>query len=176
MDPPTSLSGDATCNTGENRQLDALEHCSLASAPSAQGLPDDPLVPDAGQDQSGQSRHERESVGPLEGVFPRALLLDIIGLYIDCVYSLLPCIYRPSLLADIKAHRDVRPGEGEWTTMVFAVVGVTLCLIPRHWLDLSALRVLEYVRTCEAITRSYLNDLSHHVSTRRRESSKKLGQ
>lgn len=85
---------------------------------------------------------------PLDQILPRPLLHHIIDLYFDYVYPLVPCLHRPSFMADLYGHREEREGEEEWTVLVLCLVAATLCQIPRAWVSMPRRDVRELVYRC----------------------------
>ena len=90
-------------------------------------------------------------------VLPRQLLHQVINLYFDYVYALIPIIHRPTFMHDLHHNREERPGQEEWTCMTLAVVASTLVQVPRSFVSMPRREVRMLVETCYKRGRAYLS-------------------
>ena len=93
---------------------------------------------------------------PLDALLPRSLLNQIIALYFDYVYALIPIIHRPTFMHDLSHNREERPGQEEWTCMTLALVASTLVQVPRSFVALPRREVRMLAETCYVRARAYL--------------------
>jgi hypothetical protein len=105
---------------------------------------------------SPQTQLSLNSTNPFESVLPRDLLYTIIDLYFDYIYCLIPCVHKPTFMADIHMRREEREGEDEWIAMVFSILAATLAQIPRAFVPLPKSEVKTLMETCNSIARLYL--------------------
>ena len=67
-------------------------------------------------------------------IAPREMLLQIIQLFFDFVYPLMPCIHRPSFMVDLSNRREER--DPLFFALVMSTVAATLVQVPRSYLPL----------------------------------------
>jgi hypothetical protein len=104
---------------------------------------------------SGQPSHQPLNSNPLEAIIPRPLLHLIINLFFDYVYPLTPCLHKPTFLADLARHREMEPGQGEWTALVLATVMSTLVQVPRAFVPLTRREVKDLAYRCHLAGRNW---------------------
>ena len=93
---------------------------------------------------------------PLDMVLPRQLLHQVVNLYFDYVYALIPIIHRPTFMHDLHHNREERPGQDEWTCMTLALVASTLVQVPRSFVALPRREVKQLAEVCYKRGRAYL--------------------
>ncbi|KAJ9113895.1 hypothetical protein QFC19_000089 [Naganishia cerealis] len=96
-----------------------------------------------------------QPVNPLEAIIPRPLLQHIINLFFDYVYPLTPCLHKPTFLEDLARHREMEPGQGEWTVLVLAVIMSTLVQVPRAFVPLTRREVKDLAYRCHIAGRKW---------------------
>ncbi|KAJ9116939.1 hypothetical protein QFC22_004597 [Naganishia vaughanmartiniae] len=104
---------------------------------------------------SGQPSRQSLNSNPLEAIIPRPLLHLIINLFFDYVYPLTPCLHKPTFLADLARHREMEPGQGEWTALVLATVMSTLVQVPRAFVPLTRREVKDLAYRCHIAGRNW---------------------
>ena len=88
----------------------------------------------------------------LNDIAPREMLLQIIQLFFDFVYPLMPCIHRPSFMADLSNHREER--DPLFFALVMSTVAATLVQVPRGYLPLVERKaVRRLAQTCYEASR-----------------------
>ncbi|WWC66444.1 uncharacterized protein I206_100346 [Kwoniella pini CBS 10737] len=100
--------------------------------------------------------HPYNPNNPLEQVLPRNLLYEIIDLYFDYIYCLIPCLHRPSFTHDLNIKREERANEEEWTMMVLAIVASTLVQLPRSFVNMTRKQVKELILRCNDRLMNYM--------------------
>lgn len=93
---------------------------------------------------------------PFDAILPRGLLYHLIDLYFDYIYCLVPCLHRPSFTADLHRRREDRPGEEEWTAMVYMIVASTLIQLPRAFIPMPRRDVKMLAERLYGLGREYL--------------------
>lgn len=94
---------------------------------------------------------------PIDAVIPRSVLYQVIEVYFDYVYCLIPVLHKPSFMADVQARREERPGEEEWTALVLSVVEATLITMPRSFVRLSKCDIKELFNRANSHVKHFLN-------------------
>lgn len=117
------------------------------------------------QDVETQSEVAYHSV--LDEILPRPLLLELVDLFFDYVFPLIPCVHRPSFIADIHAGRGSRQGEDEWSALVMVIMGVTLAQVPRAFVKLDKKEVRGLIDKITRAVKQYLDKDFTSVSTSR---------
>jgi hypothetical protein len=124
------------------------------------GLPLDPALT-----HPSSSSASLRSANPLDMVLPRQLLHQVVNLYFDYVYALIPIIHRPTFMHDLHHNREERPGQEEWTCMTLALVAATLVQVPRSFVSMPRREVKQLAETCYKRGRAYLSmDIPHPAS------------
>lgn len=116
-----------------------------------------------------QASYPHNPANPFDAILPRGLLYLFIDLFFDYIYALIPCVHRPSFMADLHAGREERPGEEEWTALVLTIVASTLVQTPRAIVPLARNEVRQIVEKCAAVTRQYLGQDYREPTTSRCE-------
>ncbi|WWD18047.1 hypothetical protein CI109_102494 [Kwoniella shandongensis] len=93
---------------------------------------------------------------PFDAIMPRTKLYQIIDLYFDYIYCLIPCLHKPSLIHDLNMRREERPGQEEWICLVLAVAASTLAQLPRSFTSMTRVETRELVVKCDKVVRVYM--------------------
>ncbi|WVQ97169.1 hypothetical protein IAU59_004279 [Kwoniella sp. CBS 9459] len=100
--------------------------------------------------------HPFNPANPLDAVLPRSTLHQILDLFFDYIYCLIPCVHRPSFTHDVNTKREERVGQEEWTALVLIIVASTLVQLPRSFISMSRKEVRELVIACYDKVKDYL--------------------
>ncbi|WRT64046.1 uncharacterized protein IL334_000974 [Kwoniella shivajii] len=100
--------------------------------------------------------HPYNPLNPLEQVLPRQTIYQIIDLFFDYIYCLIPCLHRPTFTHDLNIKREERSGEDEWAALVLAIIGSTLAQLPRSFVQMSRKEVKSLILACHKKVREYL--------------------
>jgi hypothetical protein len=115
-----------------------------------------PVISSTSLGFSPYTSYAHDPSNPFDVILPRGLLYFIIDLYFDYIYALIPCVHRPSFLADLYGGRETRPNEEEWTAMVLVIVSATLVQLPRAFVPLPRKEVRALVDKITAVTTRYI--------------------
>lgn len=107
------------------------------------------------REQYGRSS-ATSGVNPIDAVLPRSVLYQIIEVYFDYVYCLIPALHKPTFMADLNARREERPGEEEWTILVLSVIETTLVTMPRSFVRLSKRDIKEVFGRAHSAVRNFI--------------------
>ncbi|ORX36247.1 hypothetical protein BD324DRAFT_651487 [Kockovaella imperatae] len=99
----------------------------------------------------------RDSTNPLEKHISRADLTQILDIYFEYIFCLVPFPHPPSFLSDLYNRREERPGEEEWTMMVLAMVPFTLVQVPHQMFPHSLDEIRRLVVVCRDEVKRYLS-------------------
>jgi hypothetical protein len=75
-------------------------------------------------------------------------LYAILAAWFDYIYCLIPLPDRMALHHDLEQHREERPGEEEWTAMVFAMIGSTIVQVPNQLIPVNPKDMRPLVKLC----------------------------
>lgn len=104
---------------------------------------------------------------PFEAIMSRPFLLQCIDMFFKHLYCLTPCVHRPSLLADLDARREQRPGEEEWTSLVLMLSAAVLAQVPWAFAPMSKSEIRKLVEKCYKAAKNWaLEDHKEATLTR----------
>ncbi|GMK55551.1 hypothetical protein CspeluHIS016_0206070 [Cutaneotrichosporon spelunceum] len=95
-------------------------------------------------------------VNPIEAILPRHLLYNIIDVYFDNVYCLIPCVHKPTFMRDLYARREEQPGQEEFVAHVFSIVEATLMQMPGLVVGMSVGDVQVLLEDANRVVQRYL--------------------
>ncbi|KAK6905602.1 hypothetical protein I203_106432 [Kwoniella mangroviensis CBS 8507] len=155
-----NFSGGSTNGTG-SAYYTSPQNCNNSAYPTP--VTNSPVYARPGAGAGGATRplymyveHRPNPQNPLEKILPRHLLYEIIDLYFDYIYCLIPCLHRPSFTHDLNVKREERPNEEEWTSLVLAIVGSTLTQLPRSFVRMSRKETKDLIIACNSRIRDYV--------------------
>lgn len=93
---------------------------------------------------------------PLEAILPRDQIYQFVQLFFDYIYSLTPCVHPPSIWRDLRARREEREGEDEWTHMILSLVASTLAQLPKALNEMPIEQCLSIIDICWSSVMTYL--------------------
>lgn len=85
---------------------------------------------------------------PFDVVLTRPILYAILAAWFDYIYCLIPLPDRMALHHDLEQRREERPGEEEWTAMVFAMIGSTIVQVPNQLIPVNPKDMRPLVKLC----------------------------
>jgi hypothetical protein len=112
------------------------------------GSPTDSIhlgAPGSGPGGPGQPQPTQN---PFNVVLTRPILYAILAAWFDYIYCLIPLPDRMALHHDLEQHREERPGEEEWTAMVFAMIGSTIVQVPNQLIPVNPKDMRPLVKLC----------------------------
>lgn len=108
---------------------------------------------------------------PLEAILPRHQIYQFVQLFFDYIYSLTPCVHPPSIWRDLRARREEREGEDEWTHMILSLVASTLAQLPKALNEMPMEQCLSIIDTCWTSVTTYLKEDAENGTIDRSESN-----
>ncbi|ORY28647.1 fungal-specific transcription factor domain-domain-containing protein [Naematelia encephala] len=147
---------EATSGSAQNGPSLGMPNLTT-SRPASNASPSRPLKLSPSYNTPDYPKYPYNPSNPFDQVLPRGLLYRIIDLYFDYIYCLIPCIHRPTFMADLHSHREEQPAAEEWTALVFSIVGVTLAQLPRAFIPMPRKEVKTLTERCYRLGRDYYN-------------------
>ncbi|KAK8865773.1 hypothetical protein IAR55_000920 [Kwoniella newhampshirensis] len=102
------------------------------------------------------ARLTNNPANPLDAMMPRMVLYQVVDLYFDYVYALIPSLHRPSFIRDLNARREEKPGQEEWISLVLVIVASTLVQLPRSLIAMTRTETRDLILRCHAVVKDYL--------------------
>lgn len=78
----------------------------------------------------------KHPLNPIDAVISRDVLVAVLELHFAYVHALIPCIHKPSLMADLRGRREEKPGEQEWSILILVIVASALAQLPSAFLPI----------------------------------------
>lgn len=98
------------------------------------------------------------ATNPIEAILPRHQIYQFVQLFFDYIYPLTPCVHPPSIWRDLRARREEREGENEWTHMILSLVASTLAQLPKFVNKMPIEQCLSVIDTCWTSVTTYLRE------------------
>jgi hypothetical protein len=105
----------------------------------------------------------------VDTIIARETLFHIINLFFVYVYPLMPCVHKPSFMADLHSRKEER--DPLFFSLVMSIVASTLVQVPRSYVPIPRQAVRCLAQQCHEASRlvslaSYVNPGTTHVVIR----------
>ena len=107
---------------------------------------------------------------PLEAILPRHQICQFVQLFFDYIYCLTPCVHPPSIWRDLRAKREEREGEDEWTHMILSLIASTLAQLPKALNTMPNEQCVSIIASCWTSVSRYLRKDAEESTVDRSES------